>query len=99
MNTVFRVGVGLYTTSMANPTAQGGTGSPGTGGVHSAYWGSPRGRVPVGGWLKPDVNQMIETDKLHRLGGYMVTFEDMRHIVVDYSEYDQAYAYHKPKTE
>ena len=98
MNTVFRAGVGLYTTSMRDPTATGGPRPPATGGIHSAYWGSQLSGVPVGVCLKQDVNMMIMEDRPPRLGGGMVTFEDMRHIVVAYSEYHQAYAYHKPKT-
>ena len=42
---------------------------------------------------------MMKEDRPPRLGGDMVTFEYMRYIVAAYSEYDQAYACHKPKTE
>ena len=99
VNTVFRVGVALYTTSMGDPTATGRTRPLGAGGVHYACWGSQRGGVPVGGWLKPDVNMMIKADRPSRLGDDMATFENIRHIVVAYWEFDQAYAYHEPKTE
>ena len=42
---------------------------------------------------------MMKKDRPPRLGGDMITFEYMRQIVVAYSEYDQAYACHNPKTE
>ena len=99
VNTVFRVGVGLYTTTTGDPTAAGGTRPPCTGGVHAVCWDSHRGGVAVGGRLKPDVKLTIGADRPPRLGGDMGVFEGMRHIVVDYSEYDQADAYHKTKTE
>ena len=84
---------------MRHPTATRRTRPQCTGGVHCACWGSQRGGFAVGGWLKMDANSMIEADRLPRLRGDAVFLEDMRHIVVAYSEYNQAYAYHKPKTE
>ena len=51
-------------------------------------------------WLAEAGRQLDDkADRPPRLGDDMATFENMRHIIGAYSEYDQEYAYHKPKTE
>ena len=99
VNTVFRVSVGLYTATTGGPTAASGTRPPCTGGVHAACRDRHRGGVSDGGRLKPDVELMMRADRPLRLGGDIATFEGMRHIVVAYSKYDQAYTCHKTKTQ
>ena len=61
----------------------------GAGGVLSASWGNPRGGGRAGGRLKPKVKVTIGGDRPPRLGGDTVTFEDMRKILVAYSEFEQ----------
>ena len=56
--------------------------SAGAGGVHPASWGSQRGEARAGGRLKPDVKVAIAGDRPPRLGGDVVTFEDMREFLV-----------------
>ena len=63
VSTVFRVGVGLFTTTIRDATAAGGTRPPGTGKVHFACWGSDIGRVPISGWLKPGHVKLIVYDR------------------------------------
>ena len=60
----------------------------GAGRVDPASWGSPRGGDRAGGRLKPDVNVTMGENRPSRLGGDVVTFEDMREFFVAYWEYD-----------
>ena len=61
----------------------------GDGGVHRSSWGSQRDGGRAGGRLKPDVKVTIGGDRPPRLGGDVVTFEDMREILVAYLGYEQ----------
>ena len=63
---------------MDDPTAAGGGPAQGARGVHPASWGSQRGGGRAGGRLKSDVKVTIEGDRPPRLGGDVVTVEDMR---------------------
>ena len=74
---------------MGDSTAAGGVRAQGAGGVHPASWGSQRGEGRPGGRLKPDVKVIIGGDRPSRLGGDVVTFEDMREFLVAYLEYEQ----------
>ena len=74
---------------MDDSTATGGERAQGAGGVHPASWGSQRGGGRSGGRLKPDVKVTIEGDRSHRLGGDVVTLEDMREFLVAHFEYEQ----------
>ena len=74
---------------MDYPAAARGARAQGAGGVHSASWGNPRGGGRAGGGLKPQAKVTIVGDRPPRLGGGTVTFEDMREILVAYSEYEQ----------
>ena len=74
---------------MGDSTAAGGGRAQGAGGVHPASWGSQRGGGRAGGRLKPDVKVTIGGDRPPRLGGDVVTFEDMREFLVAYLEYEQ----------
>ena len=67
----------------------GGARAQGADGVHSASWGNPRGGGRAGGRLKSEINVMIGGDRRSRLGGDVVTFEDMREFLVAYSEYEK----------
>ena len=55
----------------------------------SCNWGSQRGGGRAGGRLKPDVKVTIGGDRPPRLGGDVVTFEDMHEFLVAYLEYEQ----------
>ena len=74
---------------MEDPTAARGARTQGAGGVHSASSGNPRGKGRGRGRLKPRIKVTIEGNRLPRLGGDVVTFEDMREILVAYSDYEQ----------
>ena len=74
---------------MGDSTSAGGGRAQGAGGVHPTRWGSQRGGCRAGGRLKPDVKVTIAGDRPPRLGGDVVTFEDMREILVAYLEYEQ----------
>ena len=75
---------------MEDPTAaRGARAQGGADGVHSASWGNPRGGGRAGGRLKPEIKVTIGGDRPPRLGGDVVTFEDMREFLVAYSEYEQ----------
>ena len=52
-------------------------------------WGSQRGGGRAGGWLKPDVKVTIGGDRPPRLGGDVVTFEDIGEFLVAYLDYEQ----------
>ena len=67
----------------------GGARAQGAGGVHPVSSGSQRGGGRNGGRLKPDVKVTIGGDKSPRLGGDVVTFEDMHEFLVAYLEYEQ----------
>ena len=73
---------------MGDPTVAGGPRAQGAGGVHPASWGS-QGRGRAGARLKPDVKVTIGGDRPPRLGGDVVTFDDMREFLVAYLEYEQ----------
>ena len=88
-STVSLAGVGHQPKAMENPTAARGARAQGADGVHSASWGNPRSGGRAGGRLKPDIKVTIGGDRPPRLGGDVVTFEDMREFLVDYSEYEQ----------
>ena len=74
---------------MGDSAAAAGERAQGAGGVHPASWGSQRGGGRAGGRLKPDVKVTIGGDRPPRLGGDVVTFEDMREFLVAYLEYEQ----------
>ena len=74
---------------MEDPTAARGARAQGADGVHSASWGNPRGGGRVGRRLKPEIKVTIEGDRPPRLGGDVVTFEDMRDFLIAYSEHKQ----------
>ena len=73
---------------MSDSTAAGGGRAQGAGGVDPASWGSQRGGGRAGGRLKPDVKVIIAGDKPPRLGGDVVTFEDMCEFLVAYWEHE-----------
>ena len=81
------VGVGHQLKGMGDSAAAGGRRAQGAGGVHPASWGSQRCGGRAGGRLKPDVKVTIAGDRPPRLGGNVVTLEDMREIFVAYLEY------------
>ena len=74
---------------MGDSTAAGRGRAQGAGGVHPVSSGSQRGGGRNGGRLKPDVKVTIGGDKSPRLGGAVVTFEDMHEFLVAYLEYEQ----------
>ena len=74
---------------MEDPTAARGARAQGADGVHSVSWGNPRGGGRAGGRLKPKIKVAIGGDRPPRLGGDIVTFEDVREFLVAYSEYEQ----------
>ena len=85
-SSALRVGVGHQPKAMEeDPTAARGARAQGAGGVHSASWGNPRGGGRTGGGLKPEVKVTMGGDRPPRLGGDVVTFEDMREFLVAYS--------------
>ena len=84
---------------MGDSTAAGGGRAQGSGGVHSASWESQRSGSRAGGRLKPDIKVTIAGDRPPRLGGDVVTFEDMREILVAYLEYEQQMHVEKMKME
>ena len=61
----------------------------GADGFHSASCGNPRGGGRAGGRLKPEIKVTIGGDRPARVGGDVVTFEDLCEFVVAYSEYEQ----------
>ena len=83
-----RAGVGHQPKAMEDPTAARGARAQGADGVHSAIWGNPRGGGRAGGRLKPEIKMTIGGDGPPRLGGDVVTFEDMRGFLVAYAEYE-----------
>ena len=74
---------------MGDSTAAGGGRAQGAGRVYPASRGSQRSGGRAGGRLKSDVNVIIAGDRPPRLGGDVVTFEDMREFLVAYVEYEQ----------
>ena len=74
---------------MGDFTTTGGGRAQGAGGVHPASWGRHRGGGRAGDRLKPDVKVTTAGDRPPRLGGDVVTFEDMREFLVAYWEYEQ----------
>ena len=74
---------------MDDSISAGGGRAQGAGGVHPASWGSQRGGSRAGGRLKHDVKVTIAGDIPPRLGGDVVTFDDMREFLVAYLEYEQ----------
>ena len=74
---------------MDDSTAAGRGRVQGAGGVHPVSLGSQRGGGRAGGRLKPDVKVTIAGDRPPRLGGDVVTFDDMREFLVAYLEYEQ----------
>ena len=75
--------------TLAVGTAARGARTQGADGVHSASWGNPRGGGRAGGLLKPEIKVTIGGNRPPRLGGDVLTFEDMREFLVTYSEYEQ----------
>ena len=71
---------------MCDSTAGGGARAQGAGGVHPANWESQRIGGRAGGRLKPDVKVTIGGARppINRLGGDVVTFEDMGGFLVAY---------------
>ena len=82
------VGVGHQLKAIGDSTAAGGERAQGAGGVHPASWGSQRGGGRAGGRLKPDLKVTIGGDRPPRLGGDVVTVDDMREFLVAYWEYE-----------
>ena len=74
---------------MGDYTDAGEARPQGAGGVHSASFGSPRGGGRAGGRLTPEVKVTIGGNTAPRLGGDVVTFEDMRELLVAYLEIGQ----------
>ena len=70
-------------------TATRGARAQGSVGVHPASWGSQRCGGRPGDRLKPHVKVTIEGVRSPRLGGDVVTSEDMSDFVVAYLEYEQ----------
>ena len=83
------VGVGHQLKAMGDSTVAAGGRAQGAGGVHPASWVSQRGGGRASGRLKPDVKVTIAGDRPPRLGGDVVTFEDMSEFLVAYLEYEQ----------
>ena len=83
-----RAGVGHQPNTMEDPTAGRGARAQGADGVNSASWGNLRGGSRAGGWLKPEIKVTIGGDRPPRLAGDVATSEDMREIIVTYSEYE-----------
>ena len=83
------LGVGHQLKAMVDSTAAGGGRAQRAGGVHLASWRSQRGGGRAGGRLKHDVKVTIAGDRPPRLGGDVVTFEDMRQVFVSCLEYEQ----------
>ena len=76
--------------ALEDPTAAAsGARGGGAGGIHSASLGDPRGGGRAGGRLKLDIKVNIGGDRPPRLDSDVGTFEDMREILVAYSEYEQ----------
>ena len=73
---------------MGDSTAAGGARAQDAGRVHPAGKGSLRGGGRAGGRLKPDVKVTIGGDRPPRLGGDVVTFEDVREFLVANLEYE-----------
>ena len=74
---------------MGDSTTAGGGRVQGAGGVRPACWGSQTGGGRAGGRLKPDVKVTIGGDRQPRLGGDVVTFDDMREFPVASLKYEQ----------
>ena len=88
-STVLCAGVGHQPKAMEDPTAARGARAQDADGIHFASWGNPRGGGRAGGRLKPEIKVTIGGGRPPRLGGDVVTFEDMREFLVAYSEYEQ----------
>ena len=88
-STVLRADVGHQWNAMKDPTAATGARAQGADGVHYANWGNQSGGGQAGGPLRPEITVTIGGDRPPRLGGDVVAFEDMREILVAYSEYEQ----------
>ena len=82
-------GAGHQPNALEDSTAARGTRTQGADGVHPASWGNPRSGGRAGGRLKPQIKVTIGGDTTPRLGGDVVTCEDMRKFLVAYSEYEQ----------
>ena len=67
---------------MGDPSAARGVLAQGADGVHSASWGNSKGGGRAGGRLKPEIKVTIGGDRPPRLGGDVVTFEDMREFLL-----------------
>ena len=65
-------------------TAARGARAEGADGIHSASWGNPRGGGRAGGRRTPEIKVSIGGDRPPRLGGDVVTFENMREFLVAY---------------
>lgn len=81
------VHVGHQPQATGDPKTAGGARAQVVGGVHSACRGSPRGGGRANGGLKPEVMVMIGGDRPPRLGGDVVSVEDIRELRAAYSEY------------
>ena len=88
-STVLRAGVGHQPKAMGDPTAARGARAQGADGFHSASWGNRRGGGRADGRLKPEIKVTTWGDRPPRLGGNVVTLEDMRKFFVAHSEYEQ----------
>ena len=77
-SSALRIGVGHQPKAIEGPTAARGARAQGIAGVHSASWGNVRGGGRAGGRRTPEIKVTIGGDRQPRLGGDVVTFEDMR---------------------
>ena len=74
---------------MEYPTAATGVRAQGADRVRSASLGNPKGGSRAAGRPKPEIKVTIEGDRPPRLGGDVVSFEDMREFLVAYPEDEQ----------
>ena len=86
-SSALRVGFGHQLKATGDPTTAGGARAQGAGGVNSASWVNPRAGGRADGRLNPEIKVTIKRHRPPRLGGDVVTFEDM--FLVACSEYEQ----------
>ena len=84
-----RIGVGHQPEVNEKPTTTSGERAQGAGGIHSAGWGKKGDGGRAGGWTKTHAKVTIAGNRPPRLGGDSVSIEDMREILVAYSDYEQ----------
>ena len=86
---ILGAGVGHQPKAMEDPTSARGARAQGADGIYVASWGNPRDGGRAGCRLKPEIKVTIGGDRPPRLGGDVVTFEDMREFLIAYSEYEK----------